>query len=100
MIIGKIKEVYNDKNLPSIYDLIREKPIEHKAKILEYLRNGKIEAYAPGRVKDIISGQYIDCDLCCYTDGKYEWRSDTIYYFDKYNLKLDDGFILYVLRTK
>ena len=100
MIIGKIKEIYKDEKNPSIYDLIQEEPIKNKEEVLEYLKKGKIVAYAPGRVKDVVSGKYIDGDLCCYTDGTYEWRSDTIYYFDKYNLRLDEEFILYASRMK
>lgn len=99
MIIGKIKEIYKDRSIPSIYDLIQDEPIAQKNKVLEYLKNGKVEAYAPGRLKDIISGEKIEGDICCYTDGIYEWRSDTIYYFDKYNLKLEDQFILHVLKN-
>lgn len=30
-------------------------------------------------------------------DDKYAWRSDLIYYFEKYNLKLDDDFIAHVM---
>ena len=28
-----------------------------------------------------------------YTDGVYLWGNETIYYFEKYNLKLPDSFI-------
>jgi len=33
-------------------------------------------------------------------DGKYTWRSDVIYYFEKYNLKLPDEFVKEVLKLK
>ena len=92
-IIGKIKEVYKDNSLLSIKELIQENPIEGKEQILKYLRNGKKGAYAPSKMIDVISGEVIPGELCCYSDGEYGWRSDTIYYFEKYNLKLEEEFI-------
>ena len=32
-----------------------------------------------------------------YSDGEYTWYESEIYHFDKYNLKLNDDFIEYVL---
>lgn len=97
IIIGKTREVYEDDNLPSIKDLICSKPIKESKKVLEHLKNGKKGAVASGYAVDVISKERIAGELCCFSDGKFGWRSDTIYYFEKYNLKLDDEFINYVL---
>lgn len=97
IIIGKCREIYKDNNLPSIKDLIQNRPIDFKDIVLRYLKNGKKGACAAGRAIDFISGEVIPGALCCYTDGKYGWRSDTIFYFEKYNLKLEDEFLSYVL---
>ena len=37
-----------------------------------------------------------DSDNAFY-DGEYTWYTPEIYYFEKYNLKLNDDFIEYVL---
>ncbi len=34
------------------------------------------------------------------SDGKYEWRSDVIYYVDKYDMELPDEFIQHVLAQR
>jgi len=31
------------------------------------------------------------------SDGKYQWRSDIIYYVEKYDLELPEEFVNYVL---
>lgn len=97
IVIGKTREIYKDKDLPTIKSLISKEPIENKAKILEYLKKGKVTAAATGTAKDIITGKTIDEPFCMFTDGVYAWRSDTIYYVDKYNLKLEDEFIKHAL---
>lgn len=98
IVIGKVKEVYNNNELPSIMDLLEEKPIDNKEKVLNYLRNPKYQsAVAAGYAKDIFTGQRIPGEFCCCTDGKYGWRSDTIYYFDRYNMALPEEFIMHVL---
>ena len=97
IIIGKIKEIYNENDVPSIKDLICDKPIVDKEKILKYLRSGTRGAVAAGYAKDVLTGDKIDGELCCYTDGKYAWRSDTVYYFEKYNIKLPEEFIKHAL---
>ena len=97
VVIGKCREIYKDDSLPSIKELIQSTPIKGKKTVLEYLKSGKKGAVAPGKVVDIISNEPISGEFCCYSDGKFGWRSDTIYYFEKYNMMLDDDFIKHVL---
>ncbi len=94
--VDRFKEIYKDDLLPSIYDFIGEKPYKDKDLVLKYLKSGKKSAVAPAKVKDVITNEYINIELCCYTDGLYAWRSDLIYYVDKYNLKLQDDFVDYI----
>ena len=97
IVIGKFREVYHDNTLPSITELISDTPIQNKNDVLKYLRKGKITSCSPARPHDVITNEAINIPLNCMTDGIYAWRSDVIYYFEKYNLKLDDDFIDYVL---
>ncbi|MBQ6902815.1 MAG: hypothetical protein IJN71_07415 [Oscillospiraceae bacterium] len=98
--IGMYKEGYNDKTLPSIFDLIQSNPIEEKNKILAYLKSKQPDAYAPNIFVDIIKKKSVGGPFCCYHDDFFTWRTDTIYYFERYNMKLDNRFIEYVLSQK
>lgn len=93
IVIGKFKEFYNDDKLPSIKQSFTQYTPEQKTKVLNYLKNGNKGAIAPGKMTDVISGEVIDGELCCYSDGKYGWRSDLIYYFEKYNIELPEDFV-------
>ena len=55
---------------------------------------------APGRALDVISGEKIDRTLCMYNDGEYAWRSDIIYYVEKYNMRLEEDFVNKVLKCR
>ncbi len=94
--IGGIREVYRDNNYPSIKDLIN-KPIKDKEKVIRYMKRCKITAVAPARVTDLINPEKKISELYMMTDGKYEWRSDVIYYVDKYDMELPEEFIQHVL---
>ena len=97
--IFEIREIYGDENLPSIKDLTRERIPENKDEILDYLKRGSVIAVAAGRATDFISGETIDGDFFCYSDGKYIWRSDTIYFFERYNIELPKDFVEHALKN-
>lgn len=67
--------------------------IPRKNRVLEYLCESKVIAAAPGRIRDIFTDEAVPGEILAYSDGKYYWNSETIYYFKKYNLKLPDEFI-------
>ena len=50
-------------------------------------------AVSPSYIKDIVSNKTVNQSLVMMSDGKYAWRSDVVYYFEKYNLVLSDEFI-------
>ena len=79
-------------------ELIQSAPCSKKEEILRHLKNGKEIAIAAGRARDIFTGKEIPGSLFAYSDGVFEWRSDEIYYFEKYNIKLEDEFIAHVLK--
>lgn len=96
--IGAFKETYRNDHYPSILTAIHKEEPPFKEVVLNYLKNGKTCAVAPGKLRDVIDGTTDINSLACYTDGTYLWRSDVIYYFEKYNIDLPDDFISYVLR--
>ena len=96
--VGIYKEFYNGEyELPSIRDAIYQDTVSNKRTLVSYLKKGKPFAAAPAINKDVLSGERIPGELLMLTDGVYEWRSDLVYYIEKYNLKLPDDFIKHVL---
>ena len=95
--IGQTREIYKDDKYPSIKDLIY-KPIKEKVKIIEYMKQSKIEAVAPAIVTDLINPDIRFTELYFMTDSKYGWRSDVIYYVDKYDMDLPEEFIKHALK--
>ena len=71
--------------------------IEQKELVLRYLKNGKVVATAAGRAYDFLTGEEILGEYLLYSDGVFEWSSSLIYYFEKYNIKLEGDFISHVL---
>ena len=98
IVIGKFKETYNDDKYPSIFSAVRDEAPENKSKILGYMKTARVEARAPGYLYDRINQDAIILKPACYTDGVYAWRSDVIYYYEKYNIELPEDFITHVLR--
>ena len=88
--IGYFKEHHGNK-----YPHFQSTPtaIPNKNQIIRYMKNCKVIAAAPGRMKDAFDGNIIPGEMLAYSDGTYYWGAETIYYFDKYNLKLPDDFI-------
>ena len=93
--IGTFKEIEND-DYPEFK--ATEKPIPEKEKVLRYLQDTPDVAVSPSVLRDVFTGERLRMDLCAKSDGVYIWRSDIAYYFEKYDLKLPDEFIEYVLR--
>lgn len=90
--IGFYKENTNDATLPSIYDDINRFTGD-KDKVLKYMKKCRVLAAAPAILQDVISGKPINKELTFMTDGVYGWRSDLIYYIDKYDLKIPTDFL-------
>lgn len=98
IVIGRVKEIMKDDKYPSIIELISEKEINRKKDIVDYLKRGTITSASPSGIYDVINGEKIDTELQMMNDGKYAWRSDLIYYVEKYNMKLPDDFINHIFR--
>jgi hypothetical protein len=96
IVLGKFKEIYNTDGLPRLSDNIGH-PNEHKKLVLDYMRTFKSTSASPAKIKDVISGQEIDLPLECKTDGVYGWRTDFMYYIEKYDLKIPNDFVEYVI---
>ena len=94
--IVKYKENDGDE-YASIFDLISDDAINGKSKVLAYLKSKKDVGIAPRYVRDKITGESTGIELACFVDGEFAWTTDTIYHFEKYNLKLSEAFLRSVL---
>lgn len=69
-----------------------------KTKILSYLKSfDEPSAYSSAYVTDVVTNEKFDKSDNAYTDGIYTWYDSWIYHFEKYDMKLNDDFIQYVL---
>lgn len=74
-----------------------ERAIDNKSDVLSYMKRFPECAFTSSPVKDLFTGAIIyDADNA-RTDGVYQWYESEIYHFEKYNLKLNDDFLQYVL---
>ncbi len=97
--LGEYKELENNSNFPMLEDNISDVPCTSKDVILLYLKNNDfIKGAMPSLKHDIFSNEIIPGDCLYYSDGTFSWDYETIYYFEKYNMKLPDDFINHVLK--
>ncbi|MPM39743.1 hypothetical protein SDC9_86377 [bioreactor metagenome] len=95
-MIGETREIYHDDQYPSIMELIH-KPIKEKEKVLRYMKKCHVDAVAPAIVHDVINPENRIPNLFLMSDGTYGWRSDVIYYVEKYDMALPEEFVQHVL---
>lgn len=70
-----------------------------KEKVLAYLQSFEDDSVCAGKVYDMHKKEYTDITNVTYCDGEYYWDSTVIYYFEYYDLKLEDKFIEKVLNS-
>ncbi len=85
--VGSIKE-----NVSNVED-------KNKSKILNHLKNGEVIAAIVGTAKDVFTNEVINGEWVLMTDGIYEWGSDIVYYYDKYNLILPTEFLNHAIEN-
>ena len=95
--VGLNKELDHMEDLPSIKTMIH-KPMKEKEKVLEYMKNAEHIGYMPGIARDVFHPEIWTTDLSLMSDGKYQWRSDIIYYVEKYDMELPEEFVEHALR--
>lgn len=95
--ISNAKEFSGDKSFASIKKLISDTEVPEKSRILRYLKSFKPDCAAGMTLVDEITGADVDSGVNGFEDGVYYWDTRHIYHFEKYNLKLNDDFVEYVL---
>lgn len=71
---------------------------KQKSKILFFLKKHKPTTYSGSWVKDIVTNENTKIPFRMYQEEElFYWNDCHMYYFEKYDLKLNDEFIRYVL---
>lgn len=97
--ICNVKEFTGEENDRGIVAQISPVPVYGKGRILEYLKGFPADCAAAMSLRDEITGQTMDAGVSGYedTDGGWYWDDRMIYHFEKYNMKLSEDFLNYVL---
>lgn len=68
-----------------------------KRTLLEYLQKFDASMFTSEPVVDAFSNEVVAEADNGYTDGTYRWYKSEVYYFEKYNLRLNADFVDYVM---
>jgi len=74
--------------------------MKDKDNIVGYMKRSAIVAAFPGRATDILDSAFHSIEMYLMNDGTYEWRSEIIYYAEKYDMAFPDDFVRHVLDSK
>lgn len=96
--ITDYKEFDGDQSV-SLLDNLSSEAIDGKEKVLNYLRNGDDDGVRCSGVYDYVKDEPMLDTIRLFTDGEFYWDSEEIYHFDKYNIGLNQEFILKALNT-
>lgn len=66
-------------------------------KLIVYMKSGVNIAAIAQVDYDVFTGKLIPYDSIVYSDGKYRWTSELIYYVEKYGLLPQEDFIKHAL---
>lgn len=61
--------------------------------------DGKYDGIRCATIYDLIKNEPTFESIYAFTDDEYYWDSEEIYYFENYNLRLNEEFILKVKRA-
>lgn len=96
--IAEIKEFSENSNNPDLSTMINF-PLKDKSVILRFLKSFKPIAVMAHSTKDYIKNiSNNDESVSLFNSDEWFWTNEIIYHFEKYNLKLNDNFIEYVLK--
>ena len=96
--ISDIKEFSENSNNPNLNTMINF-PIENKSVILRFLKSFEPVAIMAHGVMDYVKNTPNNSEsMVLFNSDEWFWTNEMIYHFDKYDLKLNNDFIEYVLK--
>ncbi len=90
-----------DSNLMPICapDTYQGEEIDNKQLVLNYLKSFKPAWFTSASVIDPILQKKVSKPDNLYNDGVYEWSECEVYLFEKYNMPLNEGFVLHCIES-
>lgn len=92
VLVDKIT-IADQKSISAKYDK------DEKATVLSYLKKFEAASFTSAPVVDAFTNEIVADADNGYTDGEYTWYESEVYYFDKYDLKLDKDFIEHIKKA-
>lgn len=90
--------VGNSLKIETLNDNKKELENSLKLKILDFFKNHQPLTYSGSYVQDIVTNSKTNIPFRMYQEKDlFYWNDYHIYYFENYDLKLNDDFIDYVL---
>ena len=92
---GKITKITSEY----LFSHQRKYTPEEKQKLIAFMKSCKPFAYSSGNIVDCVTGKETNVPetLIKDKDGVFYWSSSHLYYMEKYDFALDEGFIRYVM---
>lgn len=90
--IANYKELGTDENV-SRMEHIGDIQIKNKETILKYLKNGTYDGVRCSAVYDYVKDKQLTIGIYLFTDGEFDWDTEEIYHFEKYNMELNKEFL-------
>jgi len=86
--VGFFRELRHGKpNGPSLRQSVAKEAAPDEAKVVAYLKAGKLLVAAPGIVKDALAPAGPIGSASILTDGAYAWPEDFAYYVARYHVR-------------
>lgn len=77
---------------PSVADLRGKRKPEHQARVVDYLRAGKVLVMSPGLVNDVFDKTVVAGKRSIRTDGEYAWPDSLAFFVERYQVELPADF--------
>ena len=85
---------HTEKTDPSIKEYLYKLPKKNLENIIRYLQSGILVIMSPGNTDDVVNPQNGNAGApSVYTDGKWAWPGDLVYYVKNYQVGLEHEFI-------
>lgn len=96
--IAEIREFSENSNNPELSTMVNF-PIKNKSLILKFFKSFKpIAVMAHGTTDYIKNISNTNESVSLFNSDEWFWTNEMVYHFEKYNLKLNEDFIKYVLK--
>lgn len=81
------------KTKEDLMKVVSPVPTRNRGKILRFFKTAEIGPIGMNSLKDPVTGKVYAMSNACYERDGYRWGSAIPYLFEKYNIRLNEGFV-------